>query len=286
MKLPSDCKPGHKRPHGVAVGSCCENCPGPSHTLQYHCGIVAGRIDVDVRSEILRKLFLVAATTDCHGMESHVPRKLDAKMPQTTNALHGHKISATQAGVAKSVISRDARAQERGGLCGTELIRNRSDAARFSDHHFRVSPVDSYSGYHRVLTIHHVSASARLTHTVFAGDQSDTNPLTDLPFRHSAAQGFDAPNNLMPGHAGQELDLGYGARDGGGIGVTDSACFHANANLTRSRLRDLPFDYVKNAGCGNFDCFVVAFHLSICAFLNLSFEHGGAERLTIASMRR
>src|SRR5258706_14763693 len=104
-------------------------------------------------------------------MESHVPRILDTQVPQTANALHGHQISAAQAGVAKSVVGRDTRAEKRGGLYGIELIWNGSDGARFSDHHLRVSPVHGYSGYHRVLTIHGVSASARFANAIFAGDQ-------------------------------------------------------------------------------------------------------------------
>jgi hypothetical protein len=34
-------------------------------------------------------------------MESHVPRKLDTKMPKATNALHSDQISTAQARVAK-----------------------------------------------------------------------------------------------------------------------------------------------------------------------------------------
>jgi hypothetical protein len=37
-------------------------------------------------------------------MESHVPGKLDIKMPKATNALHSDQISSAQAGVAKSVV--------------------------------------------------------------------------------------------------------------------------------------------------------------------------------------
>jgi hypothetical protein len=44
-------------------------------------------------------------------MESHVPRKLDTKMTKATNALHGDQISAAQAGVPKSVVGSDARAE-------------------------------------------------------------------------------------------------------------------------------------------------------------------------------
>src|SRR5713226_2351851 len=163
-ELPAGCKAGHKWPHSTATGGCCKNCSGPAHTLQHRCGIIHGSIDVDVRAQVFRKLFLLASLPDCDGTESHVPGKLDAKVPKATNALHSDQISAAQAGVAKSVVGGDTRAEERGGFCGTELIRNGRDAARFSDHHFRISSIRSHSRCHRVLTIHNVSASARFAH--------------------------------------------------------------------------------------------------------------------------
>jgi hypothetical protein len=183
-------------------------------------------------------------------------------MPQAANALHGDQISTAQAGVAKSVVGGDTRAEERGGIYGTELVRNRSNGARFSDHHFRVSSIHGHSQYNGVLTIHNVSASARFAHPVFAADQADTNPLTDFPSGHSDAQGFNAANHFMPGNAWKtqtRVDTG----DRGRIGVTDSACFNTNANLARSRLRDRPFHYSKHAGCRDFDCFVCTSHVYV-----------------------
>jgi hypothetical protein len=120
-------------------------------------------------------------------MKSHVPGKLDTKMPKATNTLHSYQISAAQAGVAKSVIGRDTRAEERGSFCGPERIRNGGDAARFSDHHLRISSIHSDSRYYGVLTIDNVSASAWLAHPVFAAEEADTDPLTDFPSGHSAA---------------------------------------------------------------------------------------------------
>src|SRR6202022_4425141 len=151
-------------------GRCCENRSGPTHALQYRCGIGGGNIDVDVRTQIFRKLFLLAPTPDGDSTESHVPRKLDTEMTKATNALHSHQISTAQAGVAKSVVGRDSRAKERGGLCGTEFVRNGSDAACLGDHHFRISSIRGYSQYHGVLTVHKVSASARFAHPIFAAN--------------------------------------------------------------------------------------------------------------------
>src|SRR5580700_7227213 len=181
---------------------------------------------------MLRQLFLVASTSDCDGTESQMPHKLDAKMPKSTNALHGDQISAAQAGVAKSVVSRDTRAEKRGGFGGLELIRNRTDAARLGDHHFRIPSIRGYSRYHRVLAIHDVSAAARFADAVFSGNQANTNPLTDFPFGHSAAQGFNAADDFMSRNARQS-QAGISASDRGRIGVTDSTCFHPNPNLAR-----------------------------------------------------
>src|SRR5437773_1903212 len=75
------------------------------------------------------------------------------------------------------------------------------DAACFSDHHFRISSVAGYSGYHRILTIHDISTSAQFAHAVLAAEEADTDPLTDFPFGHSAAQGFNPANYFMPRNA-------------------------------------------------------------------------------------
>jgi hypothetical protein len=136
-------------------------------------------------------------------MEPHLPRKLDAKMPKTTNALHGDQISAAQAGITKSIVGRDASAEERGGFCGPKLIGNGGEAARFSNHYFRVSSIYGDSRDHRILTIHHVSASARFARPVFASDEADTHPLTDLPPGYACTQRLNAANNFMPRNARQ-----------------------------------------------------------------------------------
>jgi hypothetical protein len=44
-------------------------------------------------------------------MESHVPRKLNSKMPKAANALDSDQIAPAQAGVAKGVVGGGARAE-------------------------------------------------------------------------------------------------------------------------------------------------------------------------------
>jgi len=62
----------------------------------------------------------------------------------------------------------------------------------------RADGIRGYSRYDGVLTLHHVSASARFAHPVFTAEEADTNPLTDFPFGHSAAQCLNAANYFMP----------------------------------------------------------------------------------------
>src|SRR6202035_5498033 len=96
------------------------------------------------------------------------------------------------------VIGCDASAEERRGFSRIQFIRNGSKGARLSDHHFRISSIHGYSKCYGVLAIHHVTASAWFADAVFAGDQTDANALTDLPFGHSATESFDTANDLVP----------------------------------------------------------------------------------------
>jgi hypothetical protein len=167
-------------------------------------------------------------------------------MPKTTDTLHSDQISAAQASIAKSVVGCDPRAEERCSVYRSELVRDGRDAARFSDHHFRISSIHGDSRYHGVLTIHNVSASAWLAHPVFAAKEADTDPLTDFPSRRSAAAyRVNATNHFMPGNA-REFQTRVDTGDRGGIGVTDSTCFYSNPNLTHPRLRNWPFDYSRS----------------------------------------
>jgi hypothetical protein len=54
-----------------------------------------------------------------------------------------------------------------------------------------------------VLAIHHVAAPTRFTRSVFAGDQPDTDPLTDFPVGHARPQGLNATDRFVPRNARQ-----------------------------------------------------------------------------------
>src|SRR5580692_10954382 len=169
-QLAAGSKTGHKCSHDSTAGSGGQNRSCPTHALQDRSEILDSRIDVDVRAQVFRQFFLFPSPPDRDSTESHVARKLDAEMAKATYALNGDVISAAQAGIAKSVVGCNPRAEQRSGFRGCELIRNRRDAARFGDHNFRIPTIRGYSRYHRVLTIHDVSAPAGFAHPIFSGD--------------------------------------------------------------------------------------------------------------------
>jgi hypothetical protein len=119
---------------------------------------------------------------------------------------------------------------------------------RFRDHHLRISSIHGHSRYDRVLTIHDVSAPARLAHSVLAGEEADTDSLTDFPSGYRAAKGFNVANYFVSRNT-RQCEAGIGSCHCGRIAVTDSACLHANPNLTRPGLGDWTFYYSKNARC-------------------------------------
>jgi hypothetical protein len=211
-------------------------------------------------TQLLRELRLLASASDCDSTESHVAGKLDTKMSETANSLDGDQITPAQAGVAKSVVSRDPRAQKGSGIYGGEFVWNGSNPARLRDHDFRVSSIDRYSRCDCVLTIYDVSPSAGLARTVFAAKEANTDALTGFPSGHSTAQRVNATYDFMARNAGQ-FQTRVGPRNRGRIGMTNPAGFDANSNLTGPRLRHRAFHYAKHARFGDFDCSVCFLHL-------------------------
>src|SRR5262249_3800017 len=82
--------------------------------------------------------------------------------------------------------------------------------------------------------------------------EADTHAFADLPPGDPGADGVDAAHNLMPRHP-RQLQTRIRAADGRGIGVTDAAGLHSNADLAGRRLRDGSFDNLQLARFRHFD---------------------------------
>src|SRR5713226_3341465 len=121
-ELAAGCKTGHKWwPHSITTGGLLRESLWPRHTLQYRCGILDSSIDVDVRAQTFRKLFLVPSTPRLrqYGIPcaaNWIPRCPRPPMPCAATRYSPRKSAL------RDVVGRDTRAQERGGFCGPELI--------------------------------------------------------------------------------------------------------------------------------------------------------------------
>ena len=100
----------------------------------------------------------------------------------------------------------------------------------------RVSPIHGDARYDGVLAVHHVSAAARLAHSVLAAEEADTDPLADRPARHPGADRVDAAHDFVPRNA-RKAQARVGPGDRRRIAVADPAGFHPDPDPARSRSR-------------------------------------------------
>ncbi len=77
----------------LRIGRGGENDAGAAELLQFGGGIAGGSIDVVSGSEFSRQRFFVFAAPDGEGAEAHLPRILDSKMAEASDALNGDQIA-------------------------------------------------------------------------------------------------------------------------------------------------------------------------------------------------
>jgi len=75
--------------------------------------IASVRINVMMRTQLLRQRFLVLSSAERYGLESHLPCVLNAEMSQSADAVHRDHVAPARARIAERVIDGDARAHER-----------------------------------------------------------------------------------------------------------------------------------------------------------------------------
>jgi len=79
-------------------------------------GIVGGSIDVDVRAQIFRKLFLITSAPELRQCGTPCAVQTGPQVPKAANALHGDQISTAATRIAKSVVGGNPRAEKRSGF--------------------------------------------------------------------------------------------------------------------------------------------------------------------------
>jgi hypothetical protein len=98
----------------------------------------------------------------------------------------------------------------------------------------------------RVLAISSFTTAARLAGSIFAAEKPCPDPLPNLPRRHSGADLFNTPDDLVTWNAG-EGQAGPLPFHGCCIRVTHTAGLNADTHLSRTRLSDRTLHNSKRA---------------------------------------
>src|SRR5438105_5672574 len=210
-------------------------------------------VHVLVRSQVPGQVLLVGAARDGDGAEAHVGGELEREVAEAADSLHGHRVSRPGAAVAKRVVGGDAGAEERGRLERGELVRNARHRFGGRHHVLGVPAVVADSGDLRLLAIDEEPLPAGRASEAVAAVPTDAHALAGLPSGHPGPDGVDASGDLVPGHA-RQLEPGEGASLDHRVAVTDATCLDLDADLSRSRLGDLPVHQLERCpGLRNLD---------------------------------
>src|SRR4051812_24436314 len=95
-----------------------------------------------MRAQFPRQLFLILAATDRHRSESHLPRVLNPKMTEPTDAMDRHEIAGPRAGIPKGIVDRYARAHERTDSLRRQIIGNQRPRFRSDDKVIGIAAVE------------------------------------------------------------------------------------------------------------------------------------------------
>src|SRR5439155_9957977 len=148
----------------------------------------------------------------------------------------------------------DAGAHERTGVNGTDLVRNQCQALEGHHHEILITAVHRDASDLLVGTRDETPPTARLAVTAISSQPSDADALPGLPPRHLGSNGIDHAGDLMARHAwiGNARPVAFFCQR---IAMTEPAGLHFDADLPRSRLRDLSLDQLQRpAGLAHLHC--------------------------------
>jgi hypothetical protein len=92
---------------------------------------------------------------------------------------------------------------------------------------------------------------------ILATEKANADTLPGVPSRDISTDGFDSAYYLVPRHSGK-IKTRILAFNGECVGMTNAACFDADANLTGTWIENRPFDNAKSAWSCCFDRFIRA----------------------------
>ena len=190
------------RAHCVAVRHRGENDLRAAQLLQFRRRVLRLAVDVVPRSQFPRQRFLVRPARDADGLETHLHRILHAEMTEAAEAQHRDNVAWTRAAVPQRVVSRDARAHQRRGFHGGQILRHQRQREGGSHHVIRITAVEGNAGYlERHLATKEIAAAAGIAMTTMTAMPANAHALARFPLRDTRAHGIHDPDDFMARHA-------------------------------------------------------------------------------------
>ena len=226
--------------HGFAARGGCEDDFGAAEFLQFRDGVGRGAVNVNMRAKLFGKRFAVSASADGGDAIAKLAGELHPQMAKAPYALNGDQIARERAAVTQSVERSDAGAKKRSGIGGIERVRHSGDSFCGNDRVFGVAAVEAKPSDFFVGAIDEITAAALRTGPVMTAVPPDANALAFVPSSDAGADFVDDSGNFVArrsrvNHAGPKAVFDKM------VAEADAAGLHADANVTRGRLRNIAF---------------------------------------------
>src|SRR5262249_13897196 len=141
-----------------------------------------------------------------------------------------------------------------------QVVGDRHETARFSDHHLGISAIMMNAGVFLVPAVHEIAVAAELAIATRAVKKPNPHALTDRPALNAGTKGIEAPGRIMAWDPGP-IDRKQ-ARHRAGIRVANPTRLDANAYLIGTGIQKwLPY-FREFSGSRDCDRSVCSVHTS------------------------
>ena len=188
--------------------------------------------------------------SDGDGAVAGLGGVLDGEVAESADADDDDGVAGACSGVAQGVEGGDSCAEQRGGIGVVDAFRDESEGVGGGDDVVGIAAVVVDAADELVFAEDEVAATAGRTVVAVASVPAEADALAGLEEGNVRADGVDDAGNLVAGGA-RVLHAGPMAFFGERVAVAHAAGMHADADVTRARLREfLRYELERTAGGG------------------------------------
>src|SRR2546428_1733968 len=155
-----------------------------------------------MRAEFFRERGVFRPAADGGDLVAEFTGKLNSKVPQAADALHGNEVRWHSPAVAEGIEGGDSGAHQRTCLCGIQALRHGCERFDRGEHVFLIAAVIADAGNFQVEAIRKISAAASNASAVLAPVPADADALAFFPAGNAGADVVNHACDFVSGGAG------------------------------------------------------------------------------------